>query len=344
MSSSTLLKKTYYNNKNNNGNNNQQKNDQIKKIIQTISATYSKNIPFCTEIDASKIKFKKIDYKSSYPYFEEHEQVQPIIFKTEYFTLVQNAISYNKFTKTYVVNFTRSLEKNDEGIDNLFNTLRNIDKFMIENKDEILKDFKDNKLKQNVQNNDQDKQQNITSGRKYNPLVKIDITNGTEKFRAFMNTIKSNNNDTQRIRIFYKDNDLYKYSTNRFKEFTYNGLTHELTRGTKVRLIININKIWCNLDEYGVSLKIMQLEIDDSLIDKFQILNKLETNKLNMFGEMPVEVNANINKEYDNMLRKSQYGLNKSLTNASNNKMINILRNEDMKSMFGNNDYEILDI
>ena len=310
-------------------------NAQAKKteMISAVSAAYSNSIPHCSELGSSidKMVVTKLDYKSAYPSFLNDGKHEPIIFQSKYFALTQNAVYNNSYSNTQKTNggndqtqtifVTRSLEKNDEGLDDLFAFFQQIDKFVLDNKEKILTEF-DGK------------------SREYKPLVRPD-GKGNEKVWMKLNP----NGSEGKYCVFYKNSDAHKYKVNRFKEFTTATLPRVLTRGTRLRIIATMSKVWANLDEFGISVKVMQVEVDDTIVSKLQVLDKLKNNRLNMFEQdTPIVVDETINKEYDRLYNQAVYGMNKRQIQKGNTNVVSSLKNSGMRSFFSDRDYETLTV
>lgn len=307
---------------------------------QTQTPTYPEtgkhDITYCSELYIDNIKTKPLGFSSVslYPYHDNNGKVEPILTQTKYITLQFNAI--NNKNKPYTSKFDnksdkktlvikRALSTNDDTMDELFNFCNKLDKYMENNKEMILNDCADNKTKE------------------YHKIVSTNIEHGYESIKLKLNIIKKdtqNKNLFDYVKIFYKpDSSNYNYQTqNKWKDYNVNDLYKVLTTGCKIRFILMINKIWYTKYEYGVNIKIAQIEIDKTVVNKFHILNRLKDNYSNMFVQ-----DKNINKKSDDisdaMKRRTIYGMSKKKIESDNNKIVDILKNSDTKSLFDEQDY-----
>ena len=106
------------------------------------------------------------------------------------------------------------------------------------------------------------------------------------------------------------------------------------------------------MHSYGLVIKALQIEVDESSNNKFQILDKIKSNDINMFENK--NDNKNDNKNYynndniqkndigekilDAMKNWRTFGMSKSKVEKDNIKISSIIKNND-KSLFDDTEY-----
>lgn len=290
------------------------------------------NIIGCQQLNVNDIKTKKIDPLNNtmlYPYHDVNGKCEPILFQTKYMTLQNNLISKKWGTNKddfKTIFLRRLLNVNDESIAELFNVCHTIDNYMKAQKNAIIAET----------NGDPDKYTYIN-------IVNTDLEHNCEKLKLKLNITKydkatemKNINDLC-VRIFYKGQDAKysKFKGDRWMDHKLTSLSKILKTGTKIRFILSVNKVWYNTYNYGVSIKVLQMEIDDTVVNNFQMLEKLKDNNKNMFKKEEDEVKKNDDyKIFENDIKRmSQFGMNKNKIETNNNKIVNILKNGE-QSMF----------
>lgn len=322
-------------------------NVQSIPSIQNTHISHNKNnlinsvVERCSEVKIKRLSTKKINALNNtmlYPHLNVGGKIEPILCKTDYITLQNNvtyAIStnkYNNITNITYIYIKRSLTLCDSTMDELFDFCRQLDNEMEINRDTLLKEC-----------------ENGPNNRSYIKLVNTDERKGYEFIKIKLNTFqrykngndinKSNDNDKM-VKIFYKNSANYigKYKYNRWRDYKIPDITKILRSGVNVRFILYINKLWYNLHSYGLDIKSLQIEVDDSLANKFEILNKIQKNNTNMFDHKIIQTNDIGEKILDAMKNRTIYGMNKNKIEKDNIKILSIIKNND-KSMFDDSDY-----
>lgn len=313
------------------------------KNISQASDRNTANIIYCAEVDVKNIQAKKLNKFNTtmlYPYHNVNGKVEPILTQTKSIILQNNA-TYNRNIKYYsdsdkkFIYIKRSLEKNDETMDELFEFCHRLDKHMEENRDSVLEESSPSMIKKVIEN----------GGRTYNKLVTTDLQKGCEwiklKLNAFVNTstddiitkpdITVTQNDLM-VRIFYR-NDVIKSKSDKWKDHKLSDLPRTLRANTKMRFILSVNKLWYNAYNYGLHIKVEQMEIDETLSQRFQILKKLKENNKNMFAEETSK------KMHAMMENRNIYGMSKNKIEVDNKKIITLIKNNSSKSLFDDTEY-----
>jgi hypothetical protein len=276
-----------------------------------------------------------------YPYHSINGQIEPILTQTRSIIL-QNNVTYNKNVKysspkdREYIYIKRSLEKNDETMDELFNFCHKLDKYMENNKQILLEECNETMI-----------QKIKETGRTYCKLIDTDLKKGQEWIKLKLSLFSSDNGDDDAekdkpssgnimTRIFYK-NDVYKTKNDKWKDHKLDDLRRILRANTKVRFMLSVNKLWYNAYNYGIHIKVIQMEIDESLSQRFQVLKKLKENNKNMFSD---EQNKNTREKiFEIMENRNIYGMNKKKVETDNNKIIAIIKNNSSMSMFDETEY-----
>ena len=293
------------------------------------------DITSCVQINLADIKAKKIDPLNNtmlYPYHDVNGKSEPIIMETEYITL-QNNLILKKYGTTKddfnKINLKRKLGTHDKALDELFTFCHILDDHMIQNKASILADI--------VGNNP-----NNLNKYEYNKIIRTDLHAGNEYLKLKLNITKydkateMNSINDLCTRIFYKGTSKNgNYTNDRWKDHKLTSLNKILKTGTKMRFILSVNKIWYNSTNYGVSIKVLQMEIDDTVTNTFQILDKLKDNNKNMFKKENDNIKHNDDyKIFESDIKKmSVFVISKNKTETNNNKIVSVLKNNE-SSMF----------
>lgn len=308
----------------------------------TNTNTNNNTIVQCSQVNVTDIKAKKIDPLNNtmlYPYHDINGKSEPILFQTNYITL-QNNLICKKFGTNKddfkTIRIRRKLGANDDPIDELFALCHKIDNYMLTNKHIILNDI--------INNNP-----NNLDKYSYNKIVSTNLNSGNEHLKLKLNITKydkateMNSINDLCVRIFYKGKTKFgNFTGDRMKDHKLTSLNKILKSGTKIRFILSVNKIWYNSGNYGVCIKALQIEIDDTITNTFQILDKIKDNNKNMFKNDEDDVKKNNDYKFletDHIKKMSQFGISKNKTELNNNKIVNLLKT-GVSSMFKYDDTE----
>jgi hypothetical protein len=266
------------------------------------------NIVFCNDMNVDNIITKPIKFSSTvlYPVHKNGDQEEPIICQTKYITLQNNATFGKKYSDDKkFIHIRRSLNKNDDPIDELFSFCGKLDNHFSNNKTSIL-------------------EKTDSTEKDYIKLISSDIKKGYEYIKFKLN-------------LFKQENDLYTrlfYKNGLFKDYKLADLSKALTTGCRLRFILHINKVWYNKYTYGLNIKVSQIEIDNTIINKFQIMSKLKDNNTNIFNETKSN-----DRLFDLMDKRSKFGMNKKDISINNGQIVNVLKESSTKPLFTDLDF-----
>lgn len=283
----------------------------------------------CDKFDPSNIVLKNMSNKNLrmlYPTYkiseDTHNSTNPIIIETPYITLKRFPLYLNG-TKPIFNLYNYDDGQIDEEMKQIFDLFLRLDNY----------------TKQNISNLT-NLDSRIKSDSTYSECVRTKLINGGQwsciKLKLNLNLGEINSEQKKSepdinsvipvIKVYYKSGFKNPY----FKIHSLPEINKILRPGKRVRFILAINKLWFN--EYGhigYGIKIMQMEIDDVLTEKFRILKSLKTNDTNMFDNLESN-NPNIynnkNKYNDYLQRKIIYGSTKLQKQKDNEKIINIIK------------------
>lgn len=168
--------------------------------------------------------------------------------------------------------------------------------------------------------------------------------NFNKKYNSDNKNNKDNSDDKDKkvnmVKVFYKNNVNYtgKFKSNRWKNYKLSEIGKVLRAGVKVRFILYVNKLWYNQDRYGLIIKSLQFEIDEPMLDKFQILNTIKNSDKNMFDQDTVPRDDYSEKISDIMKNRNLYGMSRNKISKDNDKIVDIIKSND-KSLFDEIDY-----
>lgn len=284
---------------------------------------------FCNNFDPDNIIFKNMKAPILYPMYKIDDQSYPIIIQSPFVTLEYNPIPTSKFHKTSEGNtiphfrlYHNTSKPMTEQMQQIFNVFNKIDKYTEEHLDEIVK--QEPRIKGQVAYHKcvgntslLGKEMNYIQFKINTNIGTVDETETDSKFNV--------------VKVYYKSN----LQNTQYKIHKIEELNKILKSGKRVRFIFAIKKFWFNHSIAGYSVKIMQMEIDDCLSDRFRMIKSLDNNETNMF---------NREKYNEYMERLIKYGPNRSQKLNENKKILKIINETSDKYLFNDKDEDYVSI
>lgn len=228
-----------------------------------------------TEIEnfnCANLEFNELPIGGSYMLYPTYKS-KKILVKTPNIKLIQNLIFFNN-PVLYI-----SENNMTHGLTNFIKLLNTIDKHIVDNKHTILSKhhkINKNKIDHMVQCptvQDANKQLNATTN--------ID-GNDDKRVKIYLKLLLDKES---KFKIFYENSDNYTV-------YTADNIKKLLTMHKRVKFLLSINKLWFNPNKFGLSIRIMQLELDNHKIFSYKKLS--EGNASNMLID-----NNMLNKRYE---------------------------------------------
>lgn len=138
------------------------------------------------------------------------------------------------------------------------------------------------------------------------------------------------------IKVFYKSN----FSNSRYKIHQKSELGKVLKANSKMRFILSVNKIWFMDSMIGYGIKLMQIEIDDTFMDKFKFLKSIKNNEENMFDKVNNTYQQSRDKYQEFLDRKIKYGATRKQKQNENKRIIKLINETADTFIFNDKDEE----
>lgn len=300
----------------------------------------------CNTFDEKKVIFKKMKGNILYPMYSSRNGEKPIIVQTPFIILKE--YSLNKFSPDHF-----NLSHKDEELmaiemNQIFNMFDRLDEYTKNNLSGIIS--LDKRINEKITYSNCVRKKTI-KGKQYTVIkLKLNLKLGTDNKNTTSNatsdTTSNTTSDTTSdttsntkssdtilpaIKIYYKSN----YQSSQYRIHQLSDINKILYPGKRVRFILGINKLWFNNAILGYGIKIMQIEIDDTLSNKIKMLKSLKNNDMNMFD------NQSYRDKYQEYIRKTiNFGSTRTQKRQSNNKIIKIINESNTDKYLFTDDEE----
>lgn len=308
-------------------NQNHAKIDDLKLITNTMTSKPNLIKMRCDTVNPENIIFKNMKPKMLYPMYRSYEKsldsnklsekAEPIIVQTPYITLKEFPFYFKEPLKPALFLYHSDDETMSEEMDMIFKLFLRLDDYTKKNIASIIK------LDARINN-----QVSYTECVKKKTMK--DKTYSYIKFKLNLNLGEASENLGEKdkslvpvIKIYYRSN----FQNTQYKIHPLQEINKVLKPGKRVRFILSINKLWFNESTIGYGVKIMQMEIDNSLSEKFKMLKSLKNNESNMFDKTS-QTSREKYEEYQE--RKIKYGSTKSQKNRENERIIKIINESNL--------------
>lgn len=294
--------------------------------------------------DPSNIIFKNMKGRMMYPMYkslgeinESDKQIvetDPIIIKTPFITLKEYPLHIHSkdLTKPVFNLYHRDDEPMCEEMNQIFSIFNKLDEYTKTNLSEIIK--LDKRIKNNVTYLECIRKKNM-KGKEYSCIkFKLNLNLGEKGYedipqRDSIQQYTDKKSLVPVIKLYYKSN----FQNSLYRVHPLSEINRVLKPGKRARFIITINKLWFNDAFVGYGIKIMQMEVDDTLSDKFKMLKSLKSNETNMFNKFP---NSKMNRDkYEEYLQRSiKFGSTREQKKKSNERIIKIINQSDTNDSY----------
>lgn len=300
------------------------------------------------QFDPSNITFKNMKARMIYPMYKSLEsdsstiKANPIIIETPFVTLNEYPICKYDLTHPIFNLYQKVDETMSQEMKMIFNLFNSIDEYTKTNLSEIKR--LDNRIKDHVSYVNCIRKKNM-KGNEYSYIkFKLNLNLGEDCTKS--DSTKQNNSSKKSIlpviKLYYRSKYITLYKIHSLAE-----ASRILRPGRRVRFIIAINRFWFNDNLVGYSSKIMQMEVDNSISNKYDILRSLKNNDTNMFNKFSNTTDRN---KYDEYIERSiKFGSSRLQKKKSNDKIIKLINKSNLfndKNLFNDIDdeYESLSI
>ncbi|AYV80848.1 MAG: hypothetical protein Harvfovirus8_9 [Harvfovirus sp.] len=277
----------------------------VKPVQQSLERKPAEKIQMILKnesFDPKQIVFKKmVKGKMLYPTYSLEDKQHSILIQTPYVSLRKSPF-YTKEISVFFKLYGGNTDPSSQEMNQIFETFIKLDKYTVENSSAI-----------------KELDENIKENAEYRTCVKESEKYG-KYIRLRMNAQlgETVGDESLVVPVFYKTN----YAEPKHRMHPIKDLHWILKPGKRMRFILAINKLWYNACSFGYGIKIIQMEIDDTLTDRFKMIQG--NSKVSMFDKY---LQDKRDKYEEFLSRRIRFGPTRKQAEADNGRILKIVSN-----------------